>query len=127
MPTVEYMKNLYKDDPKSFIITNNQGLIKFCNKAWIKTCGFEESEILNKTNKFLQGPLTEREEIYAINQAIKYRIPFTTTITNYKKNGSAFKNCLTIEPLEDGYCAEILDMGKSNYEILYDLALKQRS
>ena len=37
-------------------------------------------------------------------------------VTNFKKNGTPFKNNLLISPLEDGFMAEITDLGISDYE-----------
>lgn len=33
------------------------------NELWLKTCGFERSEVVGKTMRIIQGPLTERGEV----------------------------------------------------------------
>lgn len=107
------------NDIRNIILTDKCGKIVYCNDAWSKTCGYSINDVLGKTNGVLQGPLTERDEIDFINKSLKCRMIFSTTLTNYKKDGSPFKNLLYIETLSDGFLAEVQDLGHCDYTLQY--------
>ena len=101
------MKAECADDVRSIVLTDRCGKIVYCNASWSLMCGFTLEEVIGKTNAVLQGPLTERYKTEFIKNSLRRGEPFSTTITNYKKNGWPFKNLLTVSPLEDGFCAEV--------------------
>ena len=109
----------YRDSSRNMLYTDFEGRIIDCNESWLRTCGFEKDEVINKKNSILQGPLTERDAVEEINFGIRMRCPVEVIVTNFKKNGYPFKNRLTITPLEFGFLAEIEDLGISDYEVEY--------
>jgi len=52
-------------------------------------------------SRFLQGPDTDPEELVKIRQAVKSGKNFCGRLLNYRKDGSAFWNLLTITPIKD--------------------------
>ena len=118
---------LFNDDKnRAIVLTDKHGIITYCNDCWLELCGFTCEEVNNKTNKILQGLLTERDISQQIGRDISYGLDVDTYITNYKKNGMPFKNHLTISKIDDGFIAEIRDVGKCDYEIDYDKAMNKR-
>ena len=79
--------NLYKDNQKrGIILTDKIGVITFCNERWLELCGFTREEVIGKTNKILQGVLTETTLVKEIALDVKSGVDVDTFITNYKKN-----------------------------------------
>lgn len=56
---------------------------------------------MGKTAKFLKGPLTQRENLVALDEKLQTGLPATSTFINYHKDGSAFENHMTIIPVFD--------------------------
>lgn len=83
----------------ALIITDGRGYIVHSNLAWEKLCGFSINEIKGKTNRFLQGPLTDEEEIADLNRELQSGLAKKTSVINYRKSGRAFENNITIVPV----------------------------
>ncbi|HCY03485.1 MAG TPA: hypothetical protein DHU71_12175, partial [Erythrobacter sp.] len=60
--------------------------------------GYDESEVLGRTCRFLQGPETAAETKWRIRQALDARTQFDGDVLNYRKNGDAFWNSMSITP-----------------------------
>jgi non-specific serine/threonine protein kinase len=52
-------------------------------------------------SRFLQGPETDPEDVRKIREALRMGRNFCGRLLNYKKDGSAFWNLLTITPIKD--------------------------
>ena len=83
------------------IITDKNESIISVNKAFTTITGYSQSEIMDHDPRFLQGTLTDPETVKAMHQAVASEIEFSGTVQNYRKNGAAFWNELTISPLFD--------------------------
>ena len=116
----------WRDSDKNIIYTDFDGYIIDCNNSWLETCGFRRDEVINKKNSILQGILTERDTVDEINREVKKRNPVDVIVTNFKKSGVPFKNRLQITPVNDGFFAEIQDMGPSDYELEYNRSILRR-
>ena len=77
--------------------------IIYTNKAFTKLTGYAQNEVIGKNCRFLQGENTKADDIAKIKTAIKLKKSLTLTLTNYKKDGSEFKNELTISPISNEY------------------------
>jgi len=73
--------------------------IIFVNRGFTKLTGYEESEVLGKNCRFLQGDSSDTEAKEKINEAIENETSVSVEIYNYKKNGEGFWNELTIDPM----------------------------
>lgn len=73
--------------------------IIFCNRAFEKLSGYEQSEILGHNCRFLQGERTDPDSIARIRRAIEQREDVHEDIFNYRKDGSGFWNALFISPV----------------------------
>ena len=78
--------------------------IIFVNEAFSRLTGYARSEILGRNCRFLQGPLSSREDVARIREAIDRRISIELDLRNHRKDGEAFWNRLLIAPVfdEDG-------------------------
>lgn len=75
--------------------------IAFANKAFLDLTGYEESEILGRNCRFLQGAHTDREVIAEIREAVETGRSIAAEILNYKRDGTPFWNALFIGPVYD--------------------------
>ena len=71
------------------------------NPAFTTATGYAFDEAVGRNCRFLQGEGTDREEIARIRSAIEAREAVVTTVLNYRKDGLAFWNQVTITPISD--------------------------
>ncbi|WP_394443083.1 histidine kinase famiy protein (plasmid) [Sphingobium naphthae] len=75
--------------------------IVFANKAFLDLTGYEESEIIGRNCRFLQGADTDRAAVADLREAIARREAISLEILNYKRDGSAFWNAVFVAPVFD--------------------------
>ena len=83
------------------LITGPDGVIVYVNAAFVALCGYSEAEILGRSSKFLQGPGTDAQVVAAIGDALRSQASFAGQILNYRKDGTAFWNEMSISPVFD--------------------------
>ncbi len=67
---------------------------QFCDLS-----GYRPTEVIGRSCLFLQGDATEVEPLTQIRDAIAHRRVCCVVLTNYRKDGTAFCNELTVSPL----------------------------
>src|SRR3954454_16460605 len=72
------------------------------NPSFTRITGYEYDESVGRNCRFLQGPATDRLAVAQIREAQAERRPTTTTLLNYRKDGTAFWNQVSISPVFDG-------------------------
>ncbi|MGY5884987.1 SpoIIE family protein phosphatase [Modestobacter lacusdianchii] len=72
------------------------------NPSFSRISGYSYEESVGRNCRFLQGPATERKAVDDLRQALQDHQPVTTTLLNYRKDGTAFWNQLSITPVFDG-------------------------
>lgn len=75
--------------------------IIYCNPAFERITGYCAREILGRNCRFLQGPDTDRATVAHIRDALTLGRELQVTIKNYRKDGTAFWNKLSLSPLRD--------------------------
>ncbi|AFZ53841.1 putative bifunctional diguanylate cyclase/phosphodiesterase [Cyanobacterium aponinum] len=88
----------------SIVITDTQldypgPRIVFVNKAFTKMTGYQESEIIGKTPRILQGPNTDRTIFRELKNNLRKGKVFFGEAINYRKDGTEFYNQWHIEPI----------------------------
>jgi len=81
----------------------NDNPIVFANKAFLDLTGYEESEIVGRNCRFLQGADTDRGAVSDLREAVKHREAISLEILNYKRDGTAFWNAVFIAPVFDDH------------------------
>ncbi|SHG24341.1 PAS domain S-box-containing protein [Jatrophihabitans endophyticus] len=71
------------------------------NPAFSQTTGYTFDEAVGRNCRFLQGEGTDREIIDQIRDCLREERPLTTTLLNYRKDGTPFWNELSISPVRD--------------------------
>jgi PAS domain S-box-containing protein len=72
------------------------------NPSFTRVTGYSYDEAVGRNCRFLQGPATDERAVAEIRAALGDQRQITTTLLNYRKDGTAFWNQLTISPVFDG-------------------------
>jgi PAS domain S-box-containing protein len=73
----------------------------YANAAFETLTGYEFEEIDGRNCRFLQGERTDPDAVAAMRDAIAAGEPITVDVWNYRKDGTEFRNRVTISPIED--------------------------
>ncbi|KQP52602.1 hypothetical protein ASG59_02710 [Methylobacterium sp. Leaf466] len=73
--------------------------IVFANDAFLRLTGYSLLEVMGRNCRFLQGPDSDAAAIADIRRAIAAGVDLTVELVNYRKDGSAFHNALSLSPV----------------------------
>lgn len=73
--------------------------IIWCNPAFGRLTGYPSAEVLGRNCRFLQGANTDPDAVERIRGALDRGEPVTEVLLNYRKDGTAFWNQVTISPV----------------------------
>jgi PAS domain S-box-containing protein len=76
--------------------------LAWVNPSFTRVTGYESDEVVGRNCRFLQGPATDTDAVASIRAAVAERRTVTTTLLNYRKDGTAFWNQVSISPVFDG-------------------------
>jgi diguanylate cyclase (GGDEF)-like protein/PAS domain S-box-containing protein len=75
----------------------------YVNDGFERITGYDRAEALGRSCAMLQGPGTDPGEVAAIAEALRHERQHTTTLLNYRKDGTPFWNEVVLSPVhEDG-------------------------
>ncbi|OMQ14880.1 histidine kinase, partial [Modestobacter sp. VKM Ac-2676] len=72
------------------------------NPSFSRITGYAYDESVGRNCRFLQGAATDPQRVAEVRAALQAHQPVTTTLLNYRKDGTAFWNQLSITPVFDG-------------------------
>jgi PAS domain S-box-containing protein len=81
------------------------------NPAFTDTTGYAFDEAVGRNCRFLQGAQTDRRVVAELGAGLSAARPMTTTLLNYRKDGSTFWNEVSISPVRDSSGALIHFVG----------------
>jgi PAS domain S-box-containing protein len=98
------LKVLAENSFDSILITDAsvKGKITYANKAFKKLTGYDQSEIIGKTPRILQGSGTDKKVIGRLAIALKSGGKFEGKAINYKKDGTPFIMYWRVLPIKVG-------------------------
>jgi len=88
--------------------------IVFMSDQFKDQTGYDESEVLERNCRFLQGPGTDPNAVAAIRAALAAREPLTVDLLNYRKDGTEFWNRLRLRPLKNSADETVYYVGFQN-------------
>ena len=77
----------------------DDNILIYANPAFERLTGYAVDDILYRDCRFLQGEDRDQPALQAIREAVKNNQPCRQIIRNYRKDGSAFWNELSITPV----------------------------
>ncbi|WP_298913466.1 PAS domain-containing protein [uncultured Algimonas sp.] len=95
-------RELVSDFPLSIVISNPalpDNPIVYVNRAFEKTTGYAASYAVGRNCRFLQGEDKDQPELEELRKAIQAGEPVTVDLTNYRLDGTPFRNRLMVTPL----------------------------
>ena len=100
------LKNIIDASFNAVLVTDtdldNGPHIKMVNPAFCNMTGYEESELIGRTPRILQGNETEREILDKLLVALEHGAnEFRSEVTNYRKDGTKFRVLWLIRPVYD--------------------------
>ena len=72
------------------------------NPSFTRVTGYDAEEVIGRNCRFLQGPATDPDAVALIRAGLESRRTVTTTLLNYRKDGTAFWNQLSVSPVFGG-------------------------
>lgn len=98
------LKVLAENSFDSILVTDAtvKGKITYANKAFKKLTGYDQSEIIGKTPRILQGSGTDKKVIDRLAIALKSGGKFEGKAINYKKDGTPFIMYWKVLPIKVG-------------------------
>ncbi|EIE21789.1 hypothetical protein COCSUDRAFT_17195 [Coccomyxa subellipsoidea C-169] len=73
----------------------------YANEAFARITGYSVAESLGKNCRFLQGPGTDEAPLEELRRATRQGQACVVQLMNYRKNGDAFVNYLSVTPIHD--------------------------
>lgn len=73
----------------------------YTNQKFVELTGYQKDEIIGRNCRFVQGEETDPETVAEIRSAIDNQQSVSTTIRNYRKDGTPFWNRVQIAPVMD--------------------------
>ncbi len=83
----------------------------FANEAFEDLTGYRRRDIIGRNCRFLQGEATEPDRIAELSRAIGAGEDVTVELTNYRADGTPFRNQLSIAPIKDEAGEVVLFLG----------------
>lgn len=75
--------------------------ILYVNDAFTQMTGYSKDEIIGKTPRILQGPLTDKAIMEQLKESLRNEDPFEGEAINYKKDGNIYWVQWNITPVRD--------------------------
>ena len=76
-------------------------VIEYCNAAMCEMTGYTEAELLGRSPRMLQGPLTDQLVLQRLHESLEQGLPFQGSVVNYRKDGSTYHVEWNISPVRD--------------------------
>ena len=102
MIDAELLKLMVETSNDGIVIAEQEGdehILIYANPAFLRLTGYNADETLYQDCRFLQGDERDQAGLAVIREAIKMHQPCRQIIRNYRKDGSAFWNELSITPV----------------------------
>ena len=90
-------------------VSGGHAPLLYVNTAFERLTGYGTQDALGNDCRYLQGNERDQPEVARIRQAIAAAEPLDVTLRNYRKDGSAFWNRLSLRPIAIG--GELLYLG----------------
>ena len=73
----------------------------YVNKGFERMTGYRSEDILGRNCRFLQGEEADQKGVHVLRKAVQERKSAVAELRNYRKDGTAFWNRVSINPIRD--------------------------
>lgn len=98
---IKMLSDIVEQSPDSIIVTNLKGEFEYVNKAFSKTTGYSDKEIIGKKIDFLKSDITNEQTYESIWETIKNSKAWKGELINRKKSGETYYESAVITPTLD--------------------------
>uniref|UniRef100_A0A126WZC5 non-specific serine/threonine protein kinase n=1 Tax=Asplenium platyneuron TaxID=210162 RepID=A0A126WZC5_9MONI len=98
------LKDALETFQQTFVVsdaTRQDYPILYASAGFFRMTGYSSKEVIGRNCRFLQGADTDPEDVAKIREALAEGKNYCGRLLNYKKDGTAFWNLLTIAPIKD--------------------------
>jgi PAS domain S-box-containing protein len=88
-------------ESQSALVSDAQRRTIYCNEEFTRVTGYGIHEMFGRNCDLLQGSGTDPKTIEQIRDTLDSGLPYHGRVLNYRRDGSAFWNQLTISPVCD--------------------------
>ena len=102
MITAKLLQLMVEHSNDGIVVAEQEGtesILIYVNPAFERLTGYRADDILYQDCRFLQGEDHDQEGLANIREAIREGRPCCQVLRNYRKDGSAFWNELSITPV----------------------------
>ena len=124
----------------SFVIVDRRRYdhpIVYCSPSFCTLTGYSEEEVIGRNCRFLQAPagqvskgdirrFTSQDAVAHLAKSSMADKECQTSIINYKKNGDAFVNLVTVIPVPGGVSGNFDEQGEIVYQIGFQVDLSEQ-
>ncbi|EOD17658.1 hypothetical protein EMIHUDRAFT_75737, partial [Emiliania huxleyi CCMP1516] len=71
------------------------------NEAFAQLTGHAREDVIGRNCRFMQGPRTEQDAVRRVVESVRCARQGQVELTNYKADGTAFRNLLSLQPVHD--------------------------
>lgn len=75
--------------------------ILYANQTFRDMTGYPLGDLVGENPRLLQGPETEQAPVADLREALDIWEPVTVELTNYRNDGTPFRNRVSLVPLDD--------------------------
>jgi diguanylate cyclase (GGDEF)-like protein/PAS domain S-box-containing protein len=75
--------------------------IVYVNPSFERISGYAAEDVIGRNCRFLQGPDTNRDDVAEVRAAVNAGVAHTTTLLNYRRDGTPFFNEIRLSPVPD--------------------------
>jgi len=95
----EQLKHILNASYQALVLTCAERIIRYTDKGFEHMTGYSSAFALGRKPTFLQGANTSNETLNYIRTQLSAGVPCSASLTNYRKDGSAYECRIEVFPL----------------------------
>ncbi|WP_456414989.1 diguanylate cyclase domain-containing protein, partial [Oceanithermus profundus] len=110
--TLELLRAVVEQSPESVLITDTNGKVLYCNRAFSQETGYKKGEVLGKTPRILKSGAHNDAFYQQLWKTLLSGKVFSAIFVNKKKSGALYKTSRIIAPINVGTTSYFVAFGR---------------